>query len=406
MQALLAGLRVVEGSAFVAAPSCGMTLAQMGADVIRFDQIGGGIDYRRWPVTADNNSIYWADLNKGKRSFAVDLRHPQGRELVRRLITAPGDDRGIMLTNLPARGWLAYEELQKDRADLIQVAISGNRHGGTALDYTVNAVVGFPYLTGHEDDKRPVNHVLPAWDLMTGNLAALSILAAERHRRNTGEGQQITLALADVAYATLGNLGYIGDRAINGTERERGGNYLYGALGRDFLTADGERVMVIALSAKQWQSLLDASGLTASMEALAARLNANFDHESDRYHHRREISRVLEHWIGQQKFTLIAEKFDAHRVCWGRYQTLHQALDDDRELSAQNPLFSPVEQPHIGTYLVPGVPMNFSAVDRHPARRAPMLGEHTDDILAETLGLSAAEIGKLHDQGIVAAATA
>ena len=78
MQKILTGLRIVEGSAFIAAPMCGMTLAQLGADVIRFDNISGGIDYGRWPVTADNHSIYWAELNKGKRSFAVDLRSERG----------------------------------------------------------------------------------------------------------------------------------------------------------------------------------------------------------------------------------------------------------------------------------------------------------------------------------------
>ena len=78
MSGVLDGLRVIEGSAFVAAPTAGMTLAQMGANVIRFDMIGGGIDYRRWPVTRDGNSIYWAGMNKGKRSLAVDFRKPEG----------------------------------------------------------------------------------------------------------------------------------------------------------------------------------------------------------------------------------------------------------------------------------------------------------------------------------------
>src|SRR4051812_32404530 len=101
-QGLLSGVRVVEGSAFIAAPSGGMTLAQLGADVIRFDQIGGGLDYKRWPLTADGNSIYWAGLNKGKRSFAVDLRSPRGRELLTALVGAPGSDNGVFLTNFPA----------------------------------------------------------------------------------------------------------------------------------------------------------------------------------------------------------------------------------------------------------------------------------------------------------------
>ena len=104
MQSILSGLRIVEGSAFIAAPSAGMTLAQLGADVIRFDMIGGGIDYRRWPVSAQGKSLYWHSLNKGKRSIAVDFRHPEGRELLARIITASGEDAGLFVTNFPARG--------------------------------------------------------------------------------------------------------------------------------------------------------------------------------------------------------------------------------------------------------------------------------------------------------------
>ena len=113
MTGILAGLRIVEGSAFIAAPLGGMTLAQLGADVIRFDDIKGGLDNDRWPVTKDGRSIYWAGLNKGKRSIAVDLRNPRGRELLTALITAPGEGAGIFTTNMPARGWLSYEELRR-----------------------------------------------------------------------------------------------------------------------------------------------------------------------------------------------------------------------------------------------------------------------------------------------------
>ena len=102
MQPILTGMRIIEGSAFIAAPMCGMTLAQLGADVIRFDQIGVGIDYRRWPVTSENNSIYWAEMNKGKRSIAVNIRSDAGRELLADLICAPGDNAGIFSTNLPS----------------------------------------------------------------------------------------------------------------------------------------------------------------------------------------------------------------------------------------------------------------------------------------------------------------
>ena len=143
---MLEGLRVVEGSAFVAAPLGGMTLAQLGADVIRFDAIGGGLDSRRWPLTREGRSLYWAGLNKGKRSIAVDLRRPEGRELVAGLVTAPGEDGGILLTNLPLRGPLAYEELRASREDVIVLSIIGHHDGGIALDYTVKRTLGSKLL--------------------------------------------------------------------------------------------------------------------------------------------------------------------------------------------------------------------------------------------------------------------
>ena len=111
MYELLNGMRLVEGSAFIAAPLGGMALAQLGADVIRFDDVRGGIDYGRWPLAPSGRSIYWASMNKGKRSFAVDIRNPKGRELVAALIGADGKDAGMFLTNMPMRGELTYESL-------------------------------------------------------------------------------------------------------------------------------------------------------------------------------------------------------------------------------------------------------------------------------------------------------
>jgi len=106
-------MRVVEGSAFVAVPLAGMTLAQMGADVIRFDRIGGGLDAGRWPLAPSGQSLFWAGMNKGKRSIAVDMKSPEGKELITRVITAPGDDAGLFLTNLRVRGWMDHETLSQ-----------------------------------------------------------------------------------------------------------------------------------------------------------------------------------------------------------------------------------------------------------------------------------------------------
>lgn len=401
MKEILSGMRVVEASAFVAAPLGGMTMAQLGADVIRVDNIGGGLDYRRWPVTKDNTSLFWAGLNKSKRSVALNFRSPEGAELAKEIITAPGKDAGMLLTNFPPKGWLSFEELSAKREDLIQLTIQGDRHGGSAVDYTVNPAIGLPFLTGPSDSQSPSNHVLPAWDLVTGQMAALGLLAAERHRTRSGKGQHIKLALADAAMAVMGHLGFIAEAEL-GVERPRYGNYLFGAFGRDFLTADGERVMVIGLTGRQWSSLCKATETTVSMDQLAENLGKNFKFEGDRFECRDEISSLFKGFIAQRSFDEIAKRFTEHGVCWSRYQTVKGMVENDPDCSAANPMFNQIEQAGVGTCLAAGAPWSFSGFERQPARPAPALGADTDAVLADVVGLSAEHIGRLHDGGIVA----
>ncbi len=252
---VLAGMRVIEAGAFVAVPLAGMTLAQMGADVIRVDRLQGGLDARRWPVTDSGASLFWAGLNKGKRSVAVDMTHPEGQEIVVALITAPGPDAGMFLTNLRAKGWMDYPALSARRADLIMVSLTGTRRGEPAVDYTVNPSMGFPMATGPVGSD-PVAHVLPAWDCIAGQMVVNTLLAAERYRLRTGRGQVAELALKDVAAAMLGHLGIVGEVAVNGVDRGKVGNALYGAYGQDFALACGARVMVVGLTDRQWRGLI------------------------------------------------------------------------------------------------------------------------------------------------------
>ena len=406
MPGILDGLRVIEGSAYVAAPLGGMTLAQLGADVIRFDQIGGGLDRNRWPVTDDGASLFWAGLNKGKRSLQVDLRSDRGKELVTALISEPGQDSGILLTNFPAQGWLSYEALRAHREDLIMATITGNHDGSTAVDYTVNPATGFPWATGPRNLGVPFNHLLPAWDAITGTLVAAGVLAAERHRGRTGEGQHLTVALSDVAFAMVGNLGKIAEAQLCRRERQKEGNYLYGAFGRDFLTADDRRVMVVALTPHQWKALVEATGLHAAFELVEQQLDVDLSKEGDRFAAREVLGAILKPWTISHTLDEIGEIFDRHGVCWGPYQTFMQLVDEDPRCSTENPMFGEVEQPGIGTYLMAGSPLHFSEHGRLPATRAPLLGEHTDEILSELLTLSETEIGRLHDEGVIAGPTA
>jgi 2-methylfumaryl-CoA isomerase len=379
---ILAGLRIVELSAFVAAPLGGATLAALGADVIRVDPPGGGIDIDRWPLH-NGRSLYWAGLNQGKRSVTIDTRTEVGQKQAAGLITAPGEGGGIVLTNLPVKGWNSYDSLAKLRADLIMVMITGDRDGGTAVDYTVNAALGFPWLTGPEGHDGPVNHVLPAWDAMTGYLAALAILAAERHRRMHGEGQLVELSLSDVGLAVAGHLGLIGEAIVEPEPRGRFGNDVYGTFGRDFGTRDGRRVMMLALTGRQWASLAEATNLAREFAEVEVRAGADFRNESDRWAHRKPLFALLEEWFARNDLVDVRKAFDAHGVLWSPYQTVKQLVADDPRASSANPLFSEVEHPGLGRFLTTGSPLRFGAASRVPPGRAPALGEHTEEVLRE-----------------------
>jgi 2-methylfumaryl-CoA isomerase len=377
-----------------------MTLAQMGADVIRIDLPGGGLDYRRWPVTDDDQSLFWCGLNKGKRSVCIDFSKPEGKELAMAIITAPGEDAGLLLTNYPPRGWLSHEALRAVRADLIQLTIQGKHGGESAVDYTINPATGIPFLTGPRDLDGPVNHVLPAWDLITGQMAATGLLAAERHRRRCGAGQHIKLALEDVALATLGNLGFLAE-AQRGQVRERVGNYLFGAFGGDFICADGRRVMIVALTVKQWSALCEALDLGAAVAELEGVLGLDLSREGDRFRAREDIAALVRARVETLSLDALAPVFDRLGVSWGRYQTLRELVANDPACSLQNPLFGMTDQPGVGPILAPRIPLDFAAGGRLPAVPAPRLGEHTREVLETVVGLSSAAVSRLHAARVI-----
>ena len=396
---VLAGLRIIEVSAFVAAPVGGMTLAQLGAEVIRIDPPGGGLDYRRWPVTADGNSMYWAGLNKGKKSVVIDFRKPEGRDLIRELVVAPGEDSGILITNTAPR-WLDYASLRSKRTDIIVVTLSGNLDGSIAVDYTVNAAAGFPTITG--DDGHVVNHVLPAWDLLAGSTMAVAVLAAERRRRQSGEGGLVAMSLADVAFATLGHLGQVAEAVVNQVDRRAYGNYVFGTFGKDFVTADERRVMVVALTTRQWSALVAATGIESSVRKLEQETGRDLRDEGSRFELREPIADLVAPWISSRTLTEVAEAFDAHKVLWGPYGTVVDLMAADRRVDpASNPMWAHVDQPGVGVFPVPGSTVRFGpSLDLAP-RPAPELGADTDDILRQVLGMREDEIATLRSSGTI-----
>ncbi len=405
MYTVLQDLTVVEGASFIAAPSCTLNMLQMGATVIRFDAIGGGLDYRRWPKAPNGASLYWEGLNKGKKSVALDLRNPEGRELALRLAAAPGEGRGLFVTNYPVSGFLSHEALKARRADIITVRVMGWADGTQGVDYTANAGAGFPLMTGEPGpagEKRPVNHVLPAWDLIAGANAAFAMLAAERERQKTGLGAEIRLPLGDVALTTLGTLGQVAEVMTEEEDRPSFGNDVFGAFGRDFRTSDGHYIMLIALSPRQWTGLLTSLGIEAEIAAIEAETGVSFaKDEGLRFEYRAKINPVVERAVAAETLGALAPRFKKNGVCWEPYRTVREAVASERFREMGKP-YSDVTHGSGLTYPTSDTPIDFYGQTSEVPTPAPRLGQHTDEVLADFLSLDSGVIGRLHDEGIVA----
>lgn len=398
---LLAGLRVLEVSSFVAAPLGGMTLAQLGADVIRIDPVGGAADRTRWPRAGDV-SLYWAGLNKGKRSLEIDVRSGEGRDLIRRLVAALPPASGVFITNAVGQPWLGHAALSHLCPDLIHLHVQGKGSGEPAVDYTVNAEMGFPMVTGPAGHAEPVNHVLPAWDIACGLYAAVAVLAADRERRTTGTGRQLTVALHDVALAMAGNLGFLAEAQLGAAPRPRIGNHLYGGFARDFASRDGARFMIVALTARHWRDLLDVTGCVDAAEALERATGADFAREDDRFAYREVLAGLLARWFETHDAKDVESALAPTAIIWSRYRSFHDVVRQIEASSRPNPMLATIAQPGVGEFIVPSSPISIDGSFATP-EPAPRLGHDNSMVLSEVLGLSEQGIDDLVRRGVIGA---
>jgi len=403
MYKLLDDLTIVEVSSFVAAPTAGLYCAQLGAEVIRVDHKAGGLDYKRYMLTREGRSLAWENLNRAKKSLALDLQSGQGRELLLELAARVGQ----CITNLPEQSFFSHAALAARRPDMVSLRIMGWPDGRQAMDYTVNAATGYPLMCGPEDwdpaDPPPVNQVLPAWDFITGAYSAFALLAALHHRARTGEGSEVRVPLGDVAIGTLANSGTMAEMLYRGGDRERLGNAIWGAFGRDFRARDGTRFMVAALTPKQWNGLVKAFGLEQRIAALEAELGVRFaDGDTPRFAHRRRLFALFQEAAEQFDYPTLAARMAAEGCTFERYRTAYEAATDP-VLVANNPLFGPSPANPSGfAYPAARSFANFPGRAVGDPRPAPYLGEHSEEVLAEKLGLSSGAIARLVDAGIVA----
>lgn len=394
----LSGVRVVEAASFVAVPSAGMALHQLGAEVIRVDPPAGGSDAGRWPLSRSGASLFWNNLNKGKRSVTIDHRTPQGRELLIDLVIGSGPDGGVFLDNMVGARRLTHAELARRRSDVIHVHVEGRRDGKPAVDYSINAEVGVPLMTGPVEAAVPVNHVLPAWDLVTGMLAASAVTTALYQRQRTGRGASVEIALADVALAGVAGLGWLAEADETGRARPRVGNHMYGSFGVDFETADGRRLMVVALTEGQWTALLKATGTEHVFEALEESLDADLDLEGDRYRLRETIASVLRPWFQARDLATLERVLNEAKVLWSPYRDMAEIVAAAKV--GEHEVVCEIEQPGVGHMMAASSPWRWDGA-RKPPEAAPVLSADTQRVLSDVLGLTDAEIGRLHSEGVV-----
>lgn len=403
MYEILKGLRVIEASSFVASPSAGLYLAQLGAEVIRVDTIGGGPDYNRWPKSDEGASFYWEGLNKGKKSITVNIGTEEGKSLIQDLACAPGENAGILLTNFPQNGFLSYQALRQKREDIIVARVMGQANGGPALDYTVNCALGYPLITGPEtlEEDQPVNHVLPAWDLLAGAYSAFSLLAADKHRVATGEGGEYKIPLADIGVTAMANMGQLAEVLYQDGNRARHGNQVYGAFGKDFKTADGKRMMIMAITPRQWKGLLKVLDIEKQVSEIESVRGVTFvKDEGTRYEHADALYPLIESRVCLRKAAELQAALDAAGGCWGEYQSMREAAEDEA-LVTNNPIFSDMKNPSNYTYPTPGSALTIADKPRDMPVVAPHLGQHSASVLASVLGLDDDKVARLIEQGVV-----
>ncbi|WP_299196150.1 CoA transferase [uncultured Erythrobacter sp.] len=407
MYQLLNDLSIIEVSSFVASPTAGLYCAQMGAEVIRVDHKAGGLDYDRYMLTKEGRSLSWENLNRAKKSVALDLRSGEGRELAVALAAKTGN----CITNLPEKSFLSHDAMKAAQPagapDMTSVRIMGWHDGRQAMDFTVNAAAGYPLMTGPEEwdmeTAPPVNQVLPAWDFITGAYCAFAMLAALRQRDATGEGSEVRVPLGDVAIGTLANSGTMAEMLFRGGDRERLGNAIWGAFGRDFRTSDGVRFMVAALTPKQWAGLVKAFDVAAPISALEAETGEDFaSGDRPRFEHRHALFDIFQKVADGLDYAALSARMAAEGCTFEKYRTAHEAANDP-ELVRDNPLFGP-SPPNPSGFEYPATRSFANLPGREPGNPAPapFLGEHSEEVLAERLGLSSGAIGALVDAGTVA----
>jgi formyl-CoA transferase len=393
--AALSGIRVIEIGNFMAAPFCTMQLADLGADVVKIENPDGGDQTRTTAPFLQGESSSFLRLNRNKRSLALDLKSPQGKEALRRL--ARGAD--VLVENLRP-GTMADLELDYPRLSvlnprLVYVAASGWGQDGPysqrpGLDIMAQGMSGLMSITGEEGGAAPVKVGVPVTDLTCALYGAIAALAALRVREQTGRGQFIDVCLfeAGVSLAVWEAGRYFATGEVPrplGSAHQTSAPY-------QALRAQDQFFTVGATSQRNWDAFCRTLGLPTLIE------DPRFAKNHLRQQNRRELIPLIEEVTKTRPARTWVEALQATGVPCGLLQTYDQVFADPH-LAARD-FFPEVPHTKLGPVKLIGSPMRLSETPARMTRAGPLLGEHSDEILAE-LGYSKDEIRGLHGAGVI-----
>jgi len=402
----LGHVRVLDLTRVLAGPWCTQLLADLGADVIKVERPGTGDDTRAWgppylkdPQGADTSeAAYYLAANRGKRSITVDLAHPDGQRVVRRL----AERADVVVENYKAgqlvRYGLDYAALAAVNPRLIYCSITGFGQAGphadrAGYDFIIQGMGGFMSITGERDDKPgggPQKAGVAVSDLMTGMYSTVAILAALAHRDRTGQGQHIDMALFDVMLAMLANMNM--NYLTSGKPPGRAGNAHPNIVPYQvFEAADGHVVIAVG-NDSQFVKFCEVAGCPELSSRPSCKRNA------DRVRNRDAVLAIVEPLVRARPVAFWVERLEAAGVPCGPINNIAQALADPQVAARE----LRVDLPHPLAGVVPLVanPIKLSATPPVYERPPPTLGQHTEEVLREC-GLDEAEIARLKSLGAV-----
>ena len=392
----LLGIRVLDMSRVLAGPFCGMLLADMGAEVIKLEVPGKGDDSREFPPFRKGESLYYINLNRGKKSITLNLKHPEGKRLFLELVK----QCDVLVENFSPgtmeRLGLGYGELQFVNPRLVYAAISGFGQTGPyrsrpGYDIIGQAMGGLLSITGWPESP-PTRSGTAIGDILSSLFATIGIMSALNIRERTGRGQLVDVSLVDSVYAALENIPQ--KYFVEGLIPQRIGNryefiYPYDT----FMARDGWVVIGIANDVI-WGRFLEASGLSDLGS------DSRFASNKLRVENHATLRPIIEAWTLGRSREEVVTLLNANRIPSCPIYDVKDASEDPHIAKARGMVVD-VEQPGIGVVKLQGNPIKMSETNPKPRGPAPRLGEDNAAILTDLLGLSHEAVSRLREEGVI-----